>query len=266
MAWVFDYPNDATVRNCSVTYKLTAALQLLIRNPKMKYMIGLNAVFGLAYPFVNSFVNGEVVHRVLANDENLHNVGLFSAMSAAVAAICSLVFGCLTQHKGAVLIFGAFSFGMVTIPFLIQPNFGMWGERKLALVYFFQGVGRSTFEGALRAVFAEYFPDEREGAFANIILQNGVFTAVGFVLSYYVPCWTKDSFCLEFKEGGLHNILVLEVSVVVTAVVAIMGYSRASILVAVDNSGEHQSRLEPLLNNERGDAEIENLGIMDCPS
>ena len=234
MSWVHNYPVDTPQRDISMTYKVTSALQLLIQNPKMKFLIGVNAVFGLAYPFVNSFVNGEVVQQVMTNDPNLHVVGLFSALSAGIAAICSLLFGRLSKHKGPVLIFGAFSFAMVSTLFLIQPDLSKWGWVRLVLVYTFQGIGRSTFEGALRAVFADYFFDEKEGAFANIILQNGFFTSLGFYLSFNVPCERKSNFCVAFKEGGLHNVLVLEVAVVISAVLAVLGYWRASSLFKIE--------------------------------
>ena len=40
---------------------------------------------------------------------------------------------------------------------------------------------RATFEGTLKATFADYFSYEKEGAFANIILQNGLSGAIGYV-------------------------------------------------------------------------------------
>jgi hypothetical protein len=74
----------------STWYKVSCAWQLLRVNPKMKYMVGFNAVFGFAYPFVNAYVNGEVVGRVQpSQDPHQGHVGLFSALSATMAAICS---------------------------------------------------------------------------------------------------------------------------------------------------------------------------------
>lgn len=263
MSWVHNYPMDTPQHDISMTYKLTSALQLLVQNPKMKFLVGLNAVFGLACPFVNSFVNGEVVQQVIKNDSNLHVVGLFSAMSAGVAAICSLLFGHLSKHKGAVLTFGAFSFTMVSMLFLIQPDFSKWGLVRLLLVYAFQGIGRSTFEGALRAVFADYFSDEKEGAFANIILQNGFFTALGFFLSFNVPCRRKSDFCIEFKEGGFHNVLVLEVAVVISAVLAVVGFWRASSLFKVEcvHSEVSTEIINPLLETSQFNECTDYVGV-----
>jgi MFS family permease len=192
-------------------------------------MVGLNAVFGFACPFVNAYVNGEVVARVLIKDTNQRFVGLFSALSSAVAALCSLVTGgkSMAKYKGIVLIMGSVSFSMVALPFILSSHFSQWTWSMLAAVYCFQGIGRATFEGTLRSVFADYFPHEREGSYANIILQNGAFTSLGFLLSFYVPCWPQSSHCIEFKDGSLHNMSILEGGIIVVAVVSILGFLQA---------------------------------------
>ena len=48
-------------------------------------------------------------------------------------------------------------------------------------IWFYRIIIRATFEGTLKATFADYFSYEKEGAFANIILQNGLSGAVGYV-------------------------------------------------------------------------------------
>ena len=225
---VHNYSCSQDDDNHSIGYKMTVAWQLLRHNQKIPYMIGLNAVFGFAYPFVNSYVNGEVVHRVLVHDTNLRYVGIFSALSSAVAAICSVVF--CRGGKAPVLMGGAVSFAAVALLFLIRPNLNDWGWEMLSAVYILQGMGRATFEGALRATYADFFPEEIEGAFANIILQNGIFTALGFGLSFSVTCSHEGPYCVQYKEGGLHNVLVLELAVVLSAVIAILGYWKAASL------------------------------------
>jgi MFS family permease len=238
MATVHNYPTLPSESHRSIGYKMTAAWQLLRYDPKMKYLIGLNAVFGFAYPFVNSYVNGEVVHRVVPRDWNLHDVGLFSAISSAVAALCSLTFGSISPFvgKGPILVGGSISFASVAFLFIVRPNLDHWGWNMLSAVYCFQGVGRATVEGPLRATFADFFPKEVEGAFANIILQNGIFTSFGFFLSFSITCSHRGPYCVEYKEGGLHNVLVLELAVVISAFVAILGYWKVSLLFRSEQS------------------------------
>lgn len=249
MVAVHNYPSVQDDNHRSVGYKMTAAWQLLRQDNKMPYLIGLNAVFGFAYPFVNAYVNGEVVHRVLSHDWNSRDVGLFSALSSAVAAVCSLMFGNVSSWmgKGPILMGGSVSFALVAILFIVFPNLNHWGWMMLLAVYCFQGVGRATVEGSLRATFADFFPHEVEGAFANIILQNGIFTSLGFFLSFSVTCSNSGPYCVEYKEGGLHNVLVLESAVVVSAVVAILGYWKASRLLRAE-------QMDRMLENEEEEA------------
>lgn len=248
MVTIHEYPMPHSEMETSMWYKATAAWQLLRRNPKMKYLVGLNAVFGLACPFVNAYVNGEVVQHVVTS----RYVGLFSALTSAVAAACSLLFGSkmLSQYKGEVLILGSISFALVVIPFILQPDLTQWTVVMLITIYCFQGVGRSTFEGALRSLFADYFPTEHEGSYANIILQNGGFTSLGFLLSFYVPCRRNSQYCVEFKEGGLHNMLVLELAVVITVILSIAGFLRAQSLHRKEQVSEER---QSFLNNDDDD-------------
>ena len=257
MAIVHNYPSLHDPAHESIGYKMTAAWQLLRYDPKVKHLIGLNAVFGFAYPFVNSYVNGEVVHRVIPHDWNLHDVGLFSAISSAVAALSSLTFGSISPWigKGPILLGGAMSFASVALLFLVRPNLDHWGWTMLSAVYCFQGVGRATIEGALRATFADFFPMEVEGAFANIILQNGIFTSLGFLLSFSVTCSHPGPYCVEYKEGGLHNVLVLELAIIVSAAVAILGYWKASLLFRVeqvDRPSDNEEEVRYMVLSEDG--------------
>lgn len=191
MPWVYDYKQqpqeegDDTITSDTyndVFYKATAAIQLLIRDPKMKHMIGLNAVFGFTAAFLNSYVNGEVVPIAL-DDPNSKYVGILSSWVSAVAAGMSLFFGRIAPvvGKGPILILGSLCFLGVVFPFVIEPNVNRYGWPVLILVYTLHGTGRATFEGTLKATFADYFSYEKEGAFANIIVQNGVAGAIGYI-------------------------------------------------------------------------------------
>lgn len=281
MCWIKKYPKDDSQAHSSILFKVTATLRLLRKDPKMKYMIGLNAAFGFSGAFLNSYVNGEVV-RVALNDDESKYVGILSAMVAVVAALCSLIFGRISQQvgKGPILILGSIAFFFVAFPFLVAPDIStQWGWGRLIMVYMAQGVGkkylipplalsttylliiivlfildihagRATFESTLRATFGDYFSYEKEGAFGNIILQNGLASTIGFFLSFYLTCGKKSSYCVEYNDGTLHEVLTFELLVVVTSILAIVGYLRASILFQSEQpepGGEAQ-----LLENEIG--------------
>ena len=60
----------------------------------------------------------------------------------------------------------------IVLPFLLLPDLEhQWGRGLLLSVYYFMyGAGRVTFEGSLKAIFADFFAHEREGAYSNIVL------------------------------------------------------------------------------------------------
>jgi len=229
----------------SIWYKLTASYQILRNDPKMKYMIGLNSVFGLTSAFLNSYVNGEVIPVVLQDDSS-KTIGLFTAHSSIVAAIMSFLFGTYLSPRignGPILIFGAVCFFGVVSPFVIEPNANQWNWGWLLLVYTLHGMGRATFEGTLKATFADFFPDEKEGAFANIILQNGLSGTIGYGLTFSLLCTNlSDKYCIQYRDGSFHDVLSFELICIVSAIVAIVGYWRASILRNRNNRNETVTR------------------------
>jgi len=250
MVLVRNYPNtnDSGV---SVFYKVTAAAQLLRSDPKMKYMIGLNAAFGLAGAFLNSYINGEVV-RVALNDPDSRYVGGLSALVAIVAAIASLGLSRVAQRygKGVILVGGALCFLGVAFPFLVQPNAAKWGWGGLIIVYSLQGLGRATFESTLKATFADYFSYEKEGAFANIILQNGLFSSIGYMLSFRLVCQGESRYCVRYNDGSLHYVGLFECFVVVSAMLAIVGYWRASSLYKQEQHTHDDTSQAELIAND----------------
>jgi MFS family permease len=168
-------------------------------------------------------------------------------MSIVLAQIVVPVTG-----KGPVLIWGAICFALVVaIPFFMIPDLSKWTPVTLIIIYALYGMGRATFESTLKAVFADFFYYEKEGAFANIILQNGLASAIGYVLTFSLLCQRNENmnagndnyyqqqqqqhhsllsrltsgWCVEY-----HNVGVFELLVLGTCLLAIMGYLRASFL------------------------------------
>ena len=217
-----------TVESSSWLSRSTTALQLLVQDSKMKYMIGLNATFGFAAAFLGSYINGEV-HPAVFGTSN--KVGLYTAWLSIVATAMSTGFESLATRygKGWVLMVGSVCFFWVAAPFVIWPNVEEdWTAWGLLFVYTMQGTGRATFEGTLKAVFADLFQVEKEGAFANIILQNGSASALGYALSFGLQCPEATTYCVVFRDGSLHHVLTFEVLVMVSSIVGIVGYLRAS--------------------------------------
>lgn len=264
MPLVHDYPrpddddNDGDRGDDKVFRKATVAARLLREDPKMKHMIGLNAAFGFASAFLNSYVNGQVL-PVSLNDPDSRYVGVLTSTVAIVAAGMSLVFGRLggrrnnnnndddandggsgTNSNGIILILGALCFGGVVLPFAVQPDAAHYGWKSLLAVYCLHGTGRATFEGTLRSTFADYFSREPEGAFANIILQNGIASGIGYILTFALTCETPSKYCIEYRDGSLHDVWTFEAIALGSVVLAIGGYLRASNLHRRDQQQRYQ--------------------------
>lgn len=226
--------------NASAFRKATVAIKLLVNDPKMKYMIGLNATFGFVSAFLNSYVNGQVLPIALNDPDSIY-VGVLTSTVPLVAAVMSLVFGKVgggaeRDSSGVILIAGALCFAGVVLPFVVQPDAARYGWASLIAVFALQGTGRATFEGTLRSTFAGYFAYEREGAFSNIVLQNGIAGGIGYILTFALTCDTPSKYCIEYSDGTLHDVLTFGLISLASALVAIGGYLRASQLYRRESS------------------------------
>lgn len=118
---------------------------------------------------------------------------------------------------------------IIASQFIAFPNGSDWNRISLLFVYTLLGVGRATFEGTLRATFADMFPNEKEGAFGNIILFSGTASTLGFILSVTgaLQCEKVSKYCMEYNDGSIHNVLVMEMVIITTAIIAIPSFWRA---------------------------------------
>mmetsp|Transcript_48695 Transcript_48695/g.49475 ORF Transcript_48695/g.49475 Transcript_48695/m.49475 type:complete len:256 (+) Transcript_48695:301-1068(+) len=230
----------------------------------MKYMIGLNAVFGFTSAFLNSYVNGQVL-PVALDDPDSKYVGILTSTVSVVAAVMSLLFGKIGassgssssgNNNGIILILGAICFGGVILPFVFKPDAAHYGWWSLLGVYALHGTGRATFEGTLRSTFADYFSYEKEGAFANIILQNGIASGIGYILTFALTCETQSKYCIEYSNGTLHDVWTFEFIALVSVVVAIGGYLRASKLHKSENDDGAQRRRDDVHTRLGSDSDV----------
>jgi len=80
--------------------------------------------------------------------------------------------------------------------------------------------------------------------FGNIIFQNGLLTTIGFALSANAGCAEEGDYCVKYKDGQLHNILVFEVLIMTSAILAVAGYHRGKFLYDQErDQHEMESRL-----------------------
>jgi hypothetical protein len=77
----------------------------------------------------------------------------------------------------------------------------------------------------------------QEGAFANVTLQNGLFGSIGYLLTFQLRCDTPGPYCIQYRNGTLHDVLTFEILVCVSSVIAIAGYLRALNLYSLERRG-----------------------------
>merc|ERR1712086_230668 len=86
-----------------------------------------------------------------------------------------------------VMMIGAVCFMFVAVmSYALEPGalrHVMW------LIYIVYGCGRAVWESTNKAVFAEFFPDDPQAAFANIVLQSGTASAAAFFI-FSIPAVT----------------------------------------------------------------------------
>jgi len=56
--------------------------------------------------------------------------------------------------------------------------------------YFLQGIGRACYEGTNKALYADYFAGDAPAAFSNIVLANGLASAISY---FTFPSLDKDT-------------------------------------------------------------------------
>lgn len=161
--------------------KIKLASNLFVRSRKLQYLSFLNFSFGLTGAFLQLIVNSDILTAAVGKE----NIGYVNAISPAVATLMSFPYSWLCNRIGRMplMIFGALNFFLVSVfvgsfPMDVLQSMG-WG---ICFLYILQGSGRAIFESTSKATFADFFPNDKEAAFANIIIQSGGASALAFFI------------------------------------------------------------------------------------
>lgn len=74
-------------------------------------------------------------------------------------------------------------------------------------MYILAGSGRAVFEGTNKAVFADFFPNDKEAAFANVIIQSGGSAAIAFFVFPYMSKEAKGIVCAVVALFSMFGIM-----------------------------------------------------------
>lgn len=176
-------PSSSSRRVQDCGKSTTAALGLLASSDGLcACLIPFNFAFG----FGSSYVNGHFYSAVVAANIGKYAVGYVAAILVFSASLFSLAYGKVGQRSGGqapVVAVGAVCFASFAAVNLYVPvnSLGHWPTVACLAVLF--GSARSTWEGAFKATVADFFPDDAPAAFANVQLQSGIASTIGFFLN-----------------------------------------------------------------------------------
>jgi len=245
---VTQYSNKEVKKSTRASFAVeTASVPLLFwTDRKMRHIIPFCVLFPLTSSFVTSFVNEEVL-LVVSKDNDTIYIKLIGSVVTIIAAVASVPFARLAQRtgNGVVFVVGCVAFALTSLLFVVMPDLEGWNVWRLLVVYGLQGIGRATFEGNLRAEFAIIFFHDEASAFANIVLWGGIFSTIGFLLTTNLGCPKVSTYCIKYyHDGSLHNVLLYELLVLTSTVLAIGGLLRlSSILKSEERVAQRLSKI-----------------------
>jgi hypothetical protein len=162
---------------------LCAAAALLVNDRKVLMLSAFNFAYGFASIYLTSYLNGTVVK----NAKGWEMIGYYSAITPVVAGLIGLPLGYLGKRytKKPVMLIGSASFILMLLPAAGPLKLSLETISQtpvLVAIYALEGTARCVFEGANRGVFADFFPQDSEAAFANVVWQSGGASTIAFLL------------------------------------------------------------------------------------
>merc|ERR1711998_396723 len=105
-----------------------------------------------------------------------------TAIIAGTASMASIPLSKVMDKVGRtpVVLMGMTAFALVNLIFMGFKRETLAKWPIVIPMYILFGLGRATFESTNKAVFADFFPNDADGAFANIILQSGAASTIAF--------------------------------------------------------------------------------------
>ena len=193
--------------------KIMSAVLLWCKEPAVMLLAPVQVTFGLCAALLGNLVAHQVVPKTFP-DRVATAAGCLSALVALIAALLQYPFSKTAAHVGKppLMISGLLAFGGLAVLCLLLDIEQLAATGTLVSCYALQGVGRACYEGTNKALYADFFPNDTEAAFSNIVLANGIASAVGFFLFPSLANGTMASIAL------------------VSAGIAMIGYLGAEVL------------------------------------
>jgi len=140
--------------------------------------------FGVCATMLAVNVTGNVVKAKFGKDDWLIYGALMSALIAVTAGALQYPFKVIASNFGKMPLMlaglAAFLAESSIIFSLDDATLGEWGV--LVPLYLMQGIGRACYEGTNKALYADFFPSAIPAAMSNIVIANGLASALAFFL------------------------------------------------------------------------------------
>ncbi|XP_071997274.1 protein unc-93 homolog A isoform X3 [Engystomops pustulosus] len=152
--------------------------------------------------FEQGFLAGDYTKSYVTCSLGIHYVGYVMICFAATNALCSLLFGKLSQYTGRIFLFcfaTAINFSVIVAFLLWKPN-----AHEFAMFFVFPalwGMADAIWQTQTNSLYGLLFDDHKEAAFANYRLWE----SLGFVIAYGYSTFL----CVSVKLYILLAVLVL---------------------------------------------------------
>ncbi|XP_053565143.1 protein unc-93 homolog A-like isoform X1 [Bombina bombina] len=188
--------NDGTKEESSWIKIVETLMQL--KDKRQCLLIPLTIYSGLE----QGFISGDYTKSYVTCSLGIHFVGYVMISFAAANALCSLLFGKLSQYTGRISLFffaAASNIACIIALLLWKPH-----PNQLAVFFIFPalwGMADAIWQTQTNALFGVLFDDCKEAAFANYCLWE----SLGFVIAYGYSTFL----CVSVKLYILLAVLIL---------------------------------------------------------
>ena len=172
--------------------KAASAVILWRKKPTVVLLAPVQITFGLCVALLGYEMTG-IVAPLAFPDNTVVAVGLLTALISLTSALLQVPFLYISKSsfgKAPVMIIGLLAFAALATLILRLSKEELTHYFPLILSYVLQGVGRACYEGTNKALYADFFPQDSEAAFANIVLAGGTASAVAFFV-FPIPELTR---------------------------------------------------------------------------
>ena len=167
--------------------RVLAAVALWRDDPLVLLLNPIQMTFGFCAGMLAAQITGGVVQTKFK--DSVVYAAMLTSLPPLVAGILQYPFKLVANRfdKLPLMLLGLSGFVALSciVYFLTENELKEWAI--LVPLYLLQGLGRACYEGTNRALYADFFPNNSAAAFSNIVMANGVSSALLFFVKSALP-------------------------------------------------------------------------------